>query len=184
MIMAKLFYIMGPSGSGKDSLLAYARDHLTSEVPLVFAHRYITRPANAGGENHIALSDQEFTHRLKQGLFAMHWQSHGLRYGIGIEINNWLNQKINVVVNGSREYLPEATKLYPKIKPVIIAVEPAKLKARLDKRGRESRTEIEKRLQKTTLYTDLDHPALHIISNNNKISQAGESLLNLLAGRP
>ncbi len=49
---ARLIYVMGASGSGKDSLMRYAREKLAKHSNIVFAHRYITRPADAGGENH------------------------------------------------------------------------------------------------------------------------------------
>lgn len=57
--MGKLIWLMGPSGSGKDSLLAELRQQ--EHEQLLIAHRYITRAANAGNENHIALSEQEFS---------------------------------------------------------------------------------------------------------------------------
>ena len=52
--MGRLIWLMGPSGSGKDSLLSALRQREHSQ--LLVAHRYITRDANAGSENHIALS--------------------------------------------------------------------------------------------------------------------------------
>lgn len=58
LMMGKLIWLMGPSGSGKDSLLAELR--LREQTQLLVAHRYITRDASAGSENHIALSEQEF----------------------------------------------------------------------------------------------------------------------------
>ncbi len=48
--MAKLFYVIGPSGAGKDSVLDYARQHATASLPASFAHRYITRVAESGNE--------------------------------------------------------------------------------------------------------------------------------------
>jgi ribose 1,5-bisphosphokinase len=45
-----LVYVMGPSGAGKDSVLGRARAMLSTDLPIVFAHRYITRPADSGGE--------------------------------------------------------------------------------------------------------------------------------------
>lgn len=56
--MGRLIWLMGPSGSGKDSLLSALRQQ--EHPQLLVAHRYITRAANAGSENHIALSEQEF----------------------------------------------------------------------------------------------------------------------------
>jgi ribose 1,5-bisphosphokinase len=72
--MPGLIYVMGPSGSGKDSLLGYARERVR-DLPVAFAHRYITRPVSAGGENHVALTRPEFRIRQRAGLFALDWES-------------------------------------------------------------------------------------------------------------
>ena len=39
--------------------MQYARDTLHDEHAVLFAHRYITRPSGAGGENHVALTAQD-----------------------------------------------------------------------------------------------------------------------------
>ncbi|NEM65460.1 ribose 1,5-bisphosphokinase, partial [Escherichia coli] len=65
----KLIWLVGASGSGKDSLLAALRQRENTQ--LLVAHRYITRPFNAGSENHIALSKQEFFNRAERQLFAL-----------------------------------------------------------------------------------------------------------------
>jgi ribose 1,5-bisphosphokinase len=82
---------MGPSGVGKGSVLGWVREH---GVPLgvVCAHRYITRPALAGDANHVVLSEQEFAAREQRGLFVLTWTAHGWRYGIGREIEHWMNR--------------------------------------------------------------------------------------------
>ncbi len=130
-LTSTLIYLVGASGSGKDSLLAHARSRLCAQQEVIFAHRYITRAASAGGENHIALSKMEFEMRRQAGLMAMHWESHGYCYGVGIEINHWLAKGMTVVVNGSREYLPAATEMYPELRPIWIEVDPETLRARL-----------------------------------------------------
>jgi ribose 1,5-bisphosphokinase len=53
-----LYYLVGASGCGKDSLLTYARQHLKKIEMVFFAHRYITRPPADGGENRIALKPE------------------------------------------------------------------------------------------------------------------------------
>ena len=68
----KLYYVIRPSGAGKDSILDYVRKHSQSDGSVAFAHRYITRPAESGSVNHIVLSEQEFRLRLGAGLFTMH----------------------------------------------------------------------------------------------------------------
>ncbi len=102
-----LFYLMGPSGSGKDSLLRALRERLGPDDRIVIAHRYITREADAN-EASVALTPDEFRRRQALGCLALDWHSHGLHYGIGIEIEQWLARGLTVIVNGSREYLPQA----------------------------------------------------------------------------
>ena len=79
-------------------MLNRARMLLADNAPVIFAHRYITRAAEAGGENHVELSPAEFGLRRTHGLFAFHWQAHGNDYGIGREIYSWRRAGLTVVV--------------------------------------------------------------------------------------
>jgi len=180
---ARLIYVVGASGSGKDTLMTYAREQLAGEPGVCFAHRYITRPAAAGGENHIALTPDEFAARLAGKLFAMHWASHSLQYGIGIEINQWLAKGIHVVVNGSREYLAEARRLYPELLPVCIEVSSEVLRQRLVTRGREDAQAVEQRLQR---HRELQGTVLIdaiVVHNNGTVREAGDQLVRAIVDR-
>lgn len=88
-----LIYVMGPSGSGKDSLLSALRPRLRG-LPVAFARRYISRPACAGGEQHMALSAGSILSMEAQGRLAMRWSSHGCQYGIGRSIDGSLEPAI------------------------------------------------------------------------------------------
>lgn len=185
---ARLIYVVGPSGSGKDSLLRHARERLADDPGLVFAHRYITRPADAGGENHIALSPAEFAARRRQRLFALDWESHGHAYGVGIEIDLWLARGVSVVVNGSRAYLGEASRRYPGLLAVHIDAPTEVLRARLLARGREDAASIEQRLERhARMQVDAWMYAGPVITNDGPLERAGEQLVALLrrhAGQP
>ena len=178
----RLFYVVGASGVGKDTLMQYARDTLHDEHAVLFAHRYITRPAGAGGENHIALTLPEFELRKRYGLFAMTWQSHGLHYAIGTEIDTWLAAGLTIVVNGSRSYIPTARRRYPDLKVIWISAGHKLVAARLARRGRESQNEIAARLARNRR-VDVEPPggALHI-RNDGALESAGARLVELLAG--
>lgn len=179
-VNARLVYVVGASGSGKDSLMQYARIQLAGDPRVVFAHRYITRAADAGGENHVALSPQEFEARRLAQLFALHWQSHGLCYGIGIEINQWLAKGITVVINGSRQYLPEAAKRYPELVPIEVAVGAAVLRQRLMARGRETVAQVEERLLR---HAQLSRscPGCLVVNNDESLPIGGDALVSLIA---
>ena len=102
MRRGRLVYVMGASGSGKDSLLQALRPRLRGR-PVVFARRYITRPAASRGERHIAVSPERFEVMAAAGSFVMDWRSHGLRYGIGRGVDATLERGHVVLLNGSRE---------------------------------------------------------------------------------
>ena len=179
--MAKLFYIIGASGAGKDSLINYAQENLPENAPVVFAHRYITRPADAGGENHVALSTQEFAQRQQRGCFSMSWYSHETHYGIGLEIDVWLSKGLDVVVNGSRAYLQEAAAKYKNIVPVLICADPDLLADRLFARGRETLTQVSQRVAHAIkLEGTVNHSRLQKIENNGVFETAGNQLLQII----
>ncbi|MEN9841779.1 MAG: hypothetical protein RL376_1579, partial [Verrucomicrobiota bacterium] len=143
-------------------------------------HRYITRPADAGGEHHVALTPAEFALRKSLGLFALDWESHGLSYGLGVEIDTWLAAGANVVMNGSRGHLPKASRRYPEnLCVVLITVDPAILRVRLVARGRESAAEIDQRVARSAAFT-VEHPNLKIIRNEAALETAGDELVALL----
>ena len=177
----RLVYVMGPSGAGKDTLLAFAR-HRLSGSRVLFAHRYITRAADAGGENHVHLSHEEFGARADLGLFALQWSSHGLRYGIGIEIETWMGQGFTVVVNGSREYFEQALARYPALRAVHIDARPDVLAARLASRGRETLEEARARLARRVPFVVPPHVALATIDNSGALEEGGSALLDVLTG--
>jgi len=188
-----LVYVMGPSGSGKDSLLDYARRRLNNfhsltwntsanihkELrPVFFVRRYITRPAGSGGERHYPLTMEEFQRLRFLGEFAMSWESHDLRYGVGAEIDYMLAAGAVVVVNGSREYLPRALKKYPALAPVLISASTEILYERLEKRGRETVEEIRERLAGVSMEVP-DIPGLIRLDNSGNLEEAGHRFTEL-----
>ena len=81
----RLIYLIGPSGSGKDSVLDAAREAL-AERGVRIARRVITRSAEAVGESAEAVTHDEFDRLERAGAFAMSWRANELAYGIPIQI--------------------------------------------------------------------------------------------------
>jgi ribose 1,5-bisphosphokinase len=174
----QLIYVMGPSGAGKDSLLGFARERVPGE-PVLFAHRYITRPAG-NGENHIALTPEEFETRSALGLFALEWSSHALRYGIGIELDAWLARGCTVVVNGSRQHLREALTRYPQAVVVHVDAAPHILEARLGARARETAEQVAARLARRAPFAVPEGVTLTTIDNSGALEDAGHAFVEVV----
>ena len=137
--------VVGPSGAGKDTLLAAARARLAGDARFVFARRCITRPAEAGGEDHVAMSVPEFERLRDAGGFAFWWAAHGLLYGVPREVEAALTARRVVVANLSRTVLPEAAARWP-TRALLITAPAEVLATRLAARGREDAADIAARL--------------------------------------
>lgn len=146
--MSRIFAIVGPSGVGKDTLMeaVAARD---PRVHLV--RRVITRPTQAGGEAFEGVTEAEFETRRARADFALHWQAHGLRYGIPANIYADMARGHPVLFNGSRAMLGEASQVFADLTVVHITARREVLAARLAARGRESADQIARRLDRAEL---------------------------------
>lgn len=176
---ARLIYLMGASGSGKDTLLRLLRAHLQDGEPVLVAHRYITRDSG-DTEDALRLTLEEFARRAALGCFALRWASHGLHYGIGIEIDTWLACGAAVIINGSRAHLEAAHARYPALTAVEVTVDPALLARRLAGRGRESADQIAQRLSRATQAFAVPQACrLAQVSNNGAPEAAAAALLTI-----
>ena len=119
-MQGRLIYLTGPSGAGKDSLLDAARAAL-AERGVRIARRVITRSPEAVGEAAHSVSTEQFERMEAEQAFALSWRANGLAYGIPAEIDAWLAAGADVLVNGSRGYLPEARRRYPDLLAVLLS---------------------------------------------------------------
>lgn len=175
----RLIFLIGPSGSGKDSLIDAARVHLL-ENGVEVARRVITRSAESRGEAALSVSPEVFEQMCEDGEFAMHWQANGLQYGIPVQVNEWLSSGRHVLVNGSRGYLPEARRRYPNLLAIRLEVAPQVLRERLLTRGRESVEQVEQRLARSALLQAGDDPDVHVLDNSTSLADTVKALLRLL----
>ena len=144
-----LVLVVGPSGAGKDTLLDAARTALMGDPRFRFVRRVITRPAEAGGEAHEAVTEAEFARRP----FALQWQAHGLHYGVPADIVGDLARGIVVVANVSRTVIAGAA-LRHTTRVIEITAPPEVLAARLVTRGREDAADMAARLARTVALPD------------------------------
>lgn len=148
MTTGTLFLVVGPSGAGKDTLMDGARAALADAPGIVFARRAITRPQDAGGEDHDAVTDAEFDTRHQGGEFMLDWSAHGLKYGVPAGYADELAAGRHVIVNVSRSVIGEAIARYSPAIVLEVTASPEILAERLANRGRETADDIRARLSR------------------------------------
>jgi thymidine phosphorylase len=144
------FLVVGASGVGKDALLSGAKAALAGDDRFVFAQRTITRPADAGGEEHRAAIPEEFAATQAAGGFLTHWEAHGLRYGLPIALPDELAAGRHVVANGSRAAVGDIAERVENLVAVEITAPAELVRQRLQARCRESAAEISARAERRT----------------------------------
>jgi ribose 1,5-bisphosphokinase len=142
-----LVLIVGPSGSGKDTLLLKARQHFFGNAAVVFCERIITR-RDQSGEKHLTVSAHEFEDMVASGGFFLSWKAHGLCYGIPASMLSALESGKTVIANGSRQIVSDARGKWPNTRVIHIVASREVLRKRLLQRGRETADAIEKRLER------------------------------------
>jgi ribose 1,5-bisphosphokinase len=141
----RLVAVVGPSGSGKDTLLGGL---IRARPDIHRVCRTISRPPSDETEGFESVTGAEFARLRDADAFALHWTAHGLDYGIRHAEFAPLAEGRTVVFNGSRKALPAAFARFPQMQVIVISVAPAILAARLAARGRESAEEIAARLDR------------------------------------
>ncbi|QCO57696.1 phosphonate metabolism protein/1,5-bisphosphokinase (PRPP-forming) PhnN (plasmid) [Pseudorhodobacter turbinis] len=141
MTGGRLIAVVGPSGVGKDSIMAALA---SPQMPLV--RRAITRAPGLGGEDYDAMTPADFAKATEAGAFCLHWSAHGLQYGIPAQVRRDVEAGADRIVNLSRGALGEAAKIFARLVVLHITASPETLAQRLKHRGREDTGDIAKRL--------------------------------------
>lgn len=146
MSAGRLIGVVGPSGVGKDSVMA-ALAAARPDFGLV--RRVITRAPDAGGEEFEAVGPDEFARRRAAGAFVLHWPAHGLRYGIPAGVCDRLAAGETCLVNLSRAVLAQADRQFDSFVALHLTAPAEVLARRLAARGRETPEEIARRLSRS-----------------------------------
>ena len=182
----QFFFVVGPSGAGKDSLISGLRPQL-DPTAFVFARRVITRTAQVEAEDHDSCTEAEFLQREQEGQFLITWQAHGLRYGLPASLRDELDRGVHVVANGSRQMIQALQSRVPSLRVIEVTAPVSVLRERLQGRQRESAPDIEARLQRAHLPLP-DGVACHRVMNDLSleigISRLKAALLHALDSTP
>lgn len=185
-MVGRLILVVGPSGAGKDTLLAAAADRLKDSPEFVFPRRMITRHADAGGENHIAITPDQYDAMITADDYTLAWRAHGLGYALPSEVKTLVGAGQIVVCNGSRAVLARAMEQFSHARVVLITASRPVRAHRLAARGREDLSEIEARLERETPLIPPNIPAIEIDNSGQLTTSISEfcDTLQQLAKEP
>jgi ribose 1,5-bisphosphokinase len=173
----RLVLVVGPSGAGKDTLLALAQVACAGDAGVVFPRRVVTREASASEDN-AQVSGEEFQRMLSRGEFAMHWQAHGHRYGLPRTIDDDVRAGRTLVANVSRTVVEAMRGAYADVTVVEVTAPPDVLARRLLGRARRSDGELADRLRRT-----VDGAAPDVTINNvGRAEHHARELVRIIKG--
>lgn len=165
---------------GKDTLMDGARAALAHDATVVFARREITRPAEAGGEDHIAVDAATFRERAANGGYLLWWDANNHSYGLPASLADDLAAGRAVVANVSRTVLDDArARFHARI--VSIVADRAAVAGRLVERGRETPAEIKARLARGSAYA-VEGDDVVVVRNDGAIADGVAALVAAIRG--
>ena len=169
----RLVVVVGPSGAGKDSVIAGARARCAREPAIIFPRRIVTRPATPN-EDHISVSLTGFDEAMRGASFALWWDAHGLKYALPISIDDDIRCGRTVVCNVSRGIVENARARYRHVMCVLVTASVGLLAARLQDRSRSSDSSLEDRVARNGMYADFS--ADIVIDNSGALEEAVDVL--------
>lgn len=172
----RIFAVVGPSGAGKDTLIAAA---VAVRRDLHVVRRVITRAEEAGGEPFEGVTPAEFAARKEAGAFVLTWEAHGLHYAIPETALTAVSEGRDVIFNGSRAMLVEAWEVFPNLTVILVTAPIQMLAERLAARGRETKEDIAARLARARYEVPPGIP-VRVVENAGRIEDAVTAFLAAL----
>lgn len=167
--MKKIVLIVGASGVGKDTLLRGIKE----KVDANFLKRYITREPDSNESNYY-LDKNAFLTLKEKNYFISTWEAHENCYAIAKEhIKNGVN-----IISISRGAIKDFEKIFDEVATINITIPKELLRQRLLKRGRESKEQIEKRIQRS--YPQIECKNLIEFDNSDTLEKSIEKFINLI----
>jgi ribose 1,5-bisphosphokinase len=173
----RLILVVGPSGAGKDTLIAGARAACADDPSVVFPRRTVTRAATAWEDND-SVSAEDFRHAVAAGAFALWWDAHGHSYGIPASVDDDIRAARTVVSNVSRTIIGFSRNRYASVTVVQVTAPPHVLAARLADRQRPSDGSLDARMRRLPAGPDIEADV--VIHNTSRPEVGIRRMLNVI----
>jgi ribose 1,5-bisphosphokinase len=173
----RLVLIVGPSGAGKDTLIAHAKAACVALPAIVFPRRVVTRQAS-DAEDHDTLAAADFDHAVKNGLFAFWWEAHGHKYGIPSSANDDIRVGRVVVSNVSRGIVADIRERYAHVDVVLVTAPTDVLAFRLARRSRNTDGPVIERINRNNSFSTFS--ADYVIETTDTHEAAVQQLLDVI----
>ena len=173
-----LVFVVGTSGSGKDSVMRETVAYIKQNgLPAQVLKRIITRTPDKSEKSKFVTVD-EFKKRKSE--FAIAWNIYNNWYGIPWDLINIAYEKDSyLLINVSRGVLYEARTLFPSSLIILVTVPKEIAESRIKNRGREDHEGLNKRLTRMSKKVDMPTPS-KIINNSGDLKDATRELGNFL----
>ena len=172
-----IILVVGPSGSGKDTLLRSARKYFAGNDTVAFARRYITRPPDKNEDNYY-VDAIGFDYLQKSGFFLSSWQAHQNYYGIAEHLVREGNGYSTIVCSISRSAIEDFDSRYDNTLTIHVTAAKEILRDRLLKRGRENEADVEKRLARAAKKVEANN--LTVFDNSSNLRESCARFTSLI----
>jgi ribose 1,5-bisphosphokinase len=174
----RLVLVVGPSGAGKDTLIAHARAACRSDASVVFPVRVVTRPPSVFEDNEF-MPPSAFEQAAANGAFAIWWSAHGHMYGIPLAVDFDIEAGRTVVCNVSRTVVGAVRARYANVVTVLVTAPQDVLQSRLAARERASDGRVSDRMRRLELADGKLRPDV-IINNVGDPESGARKLVDTL----
>jgi len=177
-----VFVVAGPSGAGKDTLIARALEELPGMHYSVSATTRPRRKGEIDGRDYYFISEEEFDDRLKEGQFLEWEEVFGRKYGtLKSEITGALADGKDVLLElDVKGALQARSKLSDSVLIFIMPPSVEELRSRLEKRDQNEDEDITTRMKVAPREIEVGKREFDRIIVNRDAEDAARSLIELL----